>query len=56
MDMGLKASVLVVDDEASVRRFVGRVLKSNGYHVSVAASGEEALTQLHSDPQAKKRK
>jgi two-component system cell cycle sensor histidine kinase/response regulator CckA len=35
--------VLVVDDEASIRAFVERALRSGGYEVTVAADGPEAL-------------
>lgn len=35
--------LLVVDDEAPVRRMLEDVLRSFGYEVSVAASGDEAL-------------
>jgi two-component system, cell cycle sensor histidine kinase and response regulator CckA len=37
------ATVLVVDDEDAIRRFVERVLREAGYHIIVAASGTEAL-------------
>ena len=36
-------SVLVVEDQASVRRFVKEVLERSGYSVTAAASGEEAV-------------
>ncbi len=36
--------VLVVDDEAPIRRALGVNLKARGYEVDLAASGEEALT------------
>jgi two-component system cell cycle sensor histidine kinase/response regulator CckA len=35
--------VLVVDDEASIRAFVERALRSGGYEVIVASDGPEAL-------------
>jgi two-component system cell cycle sensor histidine kinase/response regulator CckA len=35
--------VLVVDDEASIRAFVERALRSGGYDVEVASDGPEAL-------------
>jgi CheY-like chemotaxis protein len=37
------ARVLVIEDDASVRDIVGRVLMASGYDVMSAASGEEAL-------------
>jgi two-component system KDP operon response regulator KdpE len=36
--------VLVVDDEQSIRRAVGRALAARGYRVELATDGEEALT------------
>ncbi|HEU5041214.1 MAG TPA: response regulator [Gemmatimonadales bacterium] len=44
--------VLVVDDEATVRRFAARVLESDGYQVHEAGDGLEALTLLRSGPGA----
>lgn len=35
--------ILVVDDDLSIRRMFQQLLTTNGYRVSVAASGEEAL-------------
>ena len=42
--------ILVVDDEESLRDIAGNMLKHLGYRVSVAASGEEALTFLETSP------
>jgi two-component system, cell cycle sensor histidine kinase and response regulator CckA len=39
-------SVLVVDDEASIRDVAHRVLTSAGYHVTTAGSGQEAIALL----------
>jgi two-component system cell cycle sensor histidine kinase/response regulator CckA len=36
-------TVLVVDDEESVRKFVDRVLRSAGYRTAMAADGREAF-------------
>src|SRR5574341_2546364 len=38
-----KASILVVDDEPTIRLLVTSVLKDEGYAVTAAATGEEAL-------------
>jgi two-component system cell cycle sensor histidine kinase/response regulator CckA len=40
---GAGASILVVDDEAAVRRFACRVLQREGYEVVEASDGAEAL-------------
>jgi CheY-like chemotaxis protein len=40
---GAAPSVLVVDDETAVRRFASRVLEREGYSVSEATDGAEAL-------------
>jgi len=40
------ASVLVVDDEESVRTSVAAILRSSGYEVIEAADGEDALAML----------
>src|SRR5437773_9579163 len=40
---GAGASILVVDDETAVRRFAARVLEREGYLVSEANDGAEAL-------------
>jgi len=44
--------VLVVDDEPQVRRMLREVLAGDGYEVQLAASGEEALNFVASDPPA----
>lgn len=43
---GTRASVLIVDDEAAVRRFAARVLQRDGYGVVEATDGVEALEVL----------
>ena len=43
-------SVLVVDDERSMREFLGICLKREGHQVSVAESGQQALDSLESSP------
>src|SRR5215210_7415635 len=45
---GAGISVLVVDDEAAVRRFAVRVLQRDGYEVLEASDGAEALELLRS--------
>jgi two-component system KDP operon response regulator KdpE len=46
-----KGKVLVVDDEAAIRRAVSRALSSRGFVVEVAADGEEALGSVRTfDP------
>ncbi len=42
--------VLVLDDEPSIRDFLGRVLKRSGYVPIVAATGAAALESIHDDP------
>ncbi len=42
--------ILLVDDEASIRRAGARGLTGSGYLVLTAADGEEALGMLHNDP------
>ncbi len=41
---GRGETLLVVDDEASIRNILGRSLTDHGYQVLVAAAGEEALS------------
>jgi two-component system KDP operon response regulator KdpE len=43
MDEG--AHVLVVDDEAQIRRFLRISLEANGYHVNETQSGQDAITK-----------
>jgi CheY-like chemotaxis protein len=42
-------SVLVVDDEEPVRAVVSRLLAHDGYRVSTAGSGREAIQKLRTD-------
>ena len=41
--------ILVVDDDAAIRSTVRRVLRPDGHHVTLVASGEEALEQCRTD-------
>jgi DNA-binding response OmpR family regulator len=42
--------ILVVDDEAAERITLGEVLRLEGYHVTLAASGEQALAIVRQEP------
>jgi CheY-like chemotaxis protein len=42
----MKQRVLIIDDDASVRESLRKVLKGAGYEITTAADGEEALTQF----------
>ena len=42
----MPSRVLIVEDEPDIRELVVHHLKREGYHVSAAASGEEALRQV----------
>ena len=44
--MSLPAEILLVDDEATIRLTLGAMLERAGYGVTVADSGEEAVTLL----------
>lgn len=44
------ASILVVDDDPTVRMIAGEILISAGHQVSEAADGEEALQQVAATP------
>jgi two-component system cell cycle sensor histidine kinase/response regulator CckA len=39
-------TILVVDDDESVRKFVSRILSQSDYQLLVASSGEDALRQV----------
>lgn len=42
--------ILVVDDEESMRHFLGKALRREGYEVLCAADGPEALAMAHERP------
>ena len=46
----MPSRVLIVEDEPDIRELVVHHLKREGYQVSAAASGEEALRQVHASP------
>jgi len=46
----MSSRVLIVEDEPDIRELVVHHLKREGYQVSVAASGEEALRQVQAFP------
>jgi CheY-like chemotaxis protein len=43
-----RTTILVVDDEESLREYLARVLEENGYHVVTAGDGLEALALVKS--------
>ncbi|MDH3315835.1 MAG: PAS domain S-box protein [Gammaproteobacteria bacterium] len=43
-------NLIVVDDDAEVRRFARRILARLGHHVAEAGDAEEALSQIDSNP------
>lgn len=46
----MKAKVLVVDDQESIRRTLSAILKDEGYPVVLAKGGEQALERIAQDP------
>ncbi len=48
----MKDRILVIDDDAIIRRLLGRLLAGRGFEVVVAADGEEGLAALEeADPE-----
>jgi CheY-like chemotaxis protein len=45
--MAEKKTILVIDDDAEIRKFLHSFLKLEGYEVAQASSGEEALRLIH---------
>ena len=48
--MDQKGSILVVDDDASMRATLGRILIAKGYQAETAATGREALQKVECRP------
>jgi CheY-like chemotaxis protein len=46
----MKKTILLADDDASIRKMVGRVLESEGYSVVFAKTGREAASQFLAGP------
>lgn len=46
----VRRAILVVDDEAPMRKYMGMNLKARGYSVLLAADGAEALEQVARTP------
>jgi len=47
--MGNRARILVVDDDESIRRVLSRILEDEGYSVSTAKNGNEAIKKLSAE-------
>jgi DNA-binding response OmpR family regulator len=45
----MKKKILIIDDDASVRKALGRVLEEEGYQIILAADGREAIEKFESD-------
>ena len=50
MQQAARKTVLVVDDEPDVRRYLATILEDAGFAVLTAANGEEALVAIQADP------
>src|SRR5215469_3849248 len=46
--MAEKERILVVDDEPSIRKYLGTLLEVDGYHVQAVSSGQEAIQKIES--------
>lgn len=46
----MAATILILEDDASVRRVLAQVLDDAGYQVYEAATGRQGLAQLHAQP------
>jgi DNA-binding NtrC family response regulator len=47
---GVARRILVVDDEAPIRDLCARVLSRNGFEVTLASTGEDAVSRLQAAP------
>ena len=47
--MDYRASVLVVDDDEAIREVIADVLREEGYRVTCAENGEQALREIRRD-------
>ena len=45
-----KASILIIDDEAQIRKLLTITLESYGYHVQAAVTAKEGLASVASHP------
>ena len=46
----MKKKILIADDDASVRKALGRVLEEEGYQIMLAADGRETLQHFDAGP------
>jgi CheY-like chemotaxis protein len=46
----MAATILIIEDDASVRRVLTQVLEDAGYQVYEAATGRQGLAQFHAQP------
>ena len=49
MEQGYRGDVMVVEDDYAIRETLRELLEDEGYHVTPAANGAEALARLRSD-------
>ena len=49
MDGDLRPAILVIDDEPTIRKSVGRLLERAGYRVRTAGTGDEAMALVRSE-------
>ena len=48
--MNMEAHILIIDDEASLRQTLARILQRTGYEVTTAADGQEGLALISEHP------